>query len=222
MARRTRKPEFAVIGLGRFGASLALTLVKNGYTVLGIDRDRELVQGLADEITQTVALDATDEDALREVDIISYDTVVVAIGNDFESSVLATVTLKDLGVQNIVCKALDERQRSVLLKIGANSVVLPEHEAGQRLAYALTIPWTLGQLAVGADHSIIELSVPASLAGHTLREIDLFGRFGVNVLAVKRDEAPVVFPPPDFMLELEDMLVVIGPNDRQPALANLA
>jgi len=221
MAWKTRKPEFAVIGLGRFGASLALTLVKNGYTVLGIDRDRELVQSLADEITQTVALDATDEDALREVDITAYNTVVVAIGNDFESSVLATVTLKDLGVENIVCKALDERQRSVLLKIGATSVVLPEHEAGQRLAYALTMPLTLGQLAVGADHSIVELGAPESLAGRTLREADLFGRFGVNVLAIKRDAEPVIFPSPDFVLALEDMIVVIGPNDRQSALANL-
>lgn len=222
MARRTRKPEFAVIGLGRFGSSLALTLVRNGYVVLGIDRDRELVQSLADDITQTVALDATDEDALREVDITAYSTVVVAIGSDFESSVLTTVTLKDLGVENIVCKALDDRQRSVLLKVGADSVVLPEHEAGQRLAYTLTIPWTLGHLAVGADHSITELSAPPSLAGRTLREADLFGRFGFNVLAVKRDEAPVVFPSPDFVLELGDMLVVIGPNDRQSALSNLA
>ena len=157
MPKKAKKPEFAVIGLGRFGTSLALTLVENGYVVLGIDRNRELVQSLADEITMTVALDATDEDALREVDISAYDTVVVAIGDDFESSILTTVTLKDLGVRQIVCKAQDERQSSVLLKVGADRVVLPESEAGERLAYLLTVPLTLGQLAVGSDHSIMEL-----------------------------------------------------------------
>jgi trk system potassium uptake protein TrkA len=221
MVRRTPKPEFAVIGLGRFGTSLALTLVKNGYTVLGIDRDRELVQGLADEITQAVALDSTDEDALREVDITSFDTVVVAISGDFESNLMTTVSLKDLGVRRVICKALDERQRSILLKIGADSVVLPEHEAGQRLADTLTMPITLGQLAVGSDHSITELSAPVSLAGRTLREADLFGRFGVNVLAIKRDQEPVVCPSPEYVIALDDLLVVIGPNDRQQALMNL-
>lgn len=221
MPKKAKKPEFAVIGLGRFGTSLALTLVENGYVVLGIDRNRELVQSLADEITMTVALDATDEDALREVDISAYDTVVVAIGDDFESSILTTVTLKDLGVRQIVCKAQDERQSSVLLKVGADRVVLPESEAGERLAYLLTVPLTLGQLAVGSDHSIMELSAPASLAGRTLREVDLFGRFGVTVLAVKRDGAPTVFPPPDTTIAKDDLLVVIGPNDHTLNLANL-
>ena len=221
MTKRLSKPEFAVIGLGRFGGSLARTLAKNGYVVLGIDRNRQLVQSLADELTQAVALDATDEDALREVDITAYDTAVVAIGDNFESNVLATVTLKALGVRQVVCKAQDERQSSVLLKVGADRVVLPEFEAGERLAYLLTAPLTLGQLAIGADHSITELSAPVSLAGHTLREVDLFGRYGVNVLAIKHDEALIVFPSPDTRINPDDLLVVIGPNDRMPALANL-
>jgi len=221
MPKRAKKPEFAVIGLGRFGTSLALTLIENGYVVLGIDRNRELVQSLADEITMTVALDATDEDALREVDISAYDAVVVAIGDDFESSILTTVTLKDLGVRQIVCKAQDERQSSVLLKVGADRVVLPESEAGERLAYLLTMPLTLGQLPVGPDHSIMELSAPPSLNGLTLREADLFGRYGVTVLAVKRDGAPTVFPPPDTTIAEDDLLVVIGPNDLTLNLANL-
>ena len=222
MARRTRKPEFAVIGLGRFGSSLALTLVKNGYTVLGLDRDRELVQSLADDITQTVALDATDEDALREVDITAYSTVVVAIGNDFESSVLTTVTLKDLGVGNIVCKALDDRQRSVLLKVGADSVVLPEHEAGQRLAYTLTDTLDAGTSG-RRGRSQYHRAQRAPLVGgaHPAR-----GR-SVRTPGVQRARRETRrgahrVPAPEFVLELGDMLVVIGPNDRQSALANLA
>ena len=97
MARKPAKPEFAVIGLGRFGSSLALTLVAEGYTVLGIDRDRALVQRLADELTQTVSLDATDEDALHAVDITAFDTVVVAIGADFESNLMATAVVEEPG-----------------------------------------------------------------------------------------------------------------------------
>jgi trk system potassium uptake protein TrkA len=221
MARKTARLEYAVIGLGRFGSSLAHTLVKNGYTVLGIDCDRELVQSMADELTQVVALDATNEDALREVDIASFDTVVVAISSDFEASVMATVSLKEIGVRRIICKALDERQRSVLLKVGANQVVMPEIEAGQRLAYTLTMPLMFDQLAVGADHSIMEFAAPASLTGRTLRELDLFGRYGVNLMAIKRDGAPVVLPPPDTVIAQGDLLVVIGPNDRTMNLANL-
>jgi membrane protein DedA with SNARE-associated domain len=133
---------------------------------------------MSDELTQVVALDATDEDALREVDITSFDAVVVAMSTDFEASVLTTVSLKDIGVRRIICKALDDRQRSVLLKVGANQVVMPEHEAGQRLAYTLTMPLMLDQLAVGADHSITEFTAPASLAGRTLRDADFFGRYG--------------------------------------------
>lgn len=106
---RNHHHEFAVIGLGRFGASLALTLMQRGFNVLGIDRDPEIVQRLADQITQTVALDATGEDALRAVGIASFDTVVVAIGSNFESNLLATVALKAIGVKQVFCKALTER-----------------------------------------------------------------------------------------------------------------
>ncbi len=127
MARRNSKPDIAVIGLGRFGSSLALTLAASGCKVLGIDRDQTIVQHLADDLTQTVALDATDENALRAIDITAFDTVVVAIGADFESDLMATVALKSLGVRRVICKALTERQKSILLKVGADQVVLPEH-----------------------------------------------------------------------------------------------
>jgi trk system potassium uptake protein TrkA len=123
------RDEFAVIGLGRFGSSLARTLVSRGASVLGIDRSPEPVQELADELTQTVVLDATNEAALREVDIAVFSTVIVAIGSNFEANLLTTVALRELGVNNIICKALNLRQRDILLKVGANRVVLPEYEA---------------------------------------------------------------------------------------------
>jgi trk system potassium uptake protein TrkA len=204
--------EYAVIGLGRFGSSLALTLMERGHNVLGIDRSREIVQRLADQLTQVVALDSSDEDALRAVDILSFDTVVVAIGSDFESNLLTTVALKSLGVRNVVCKASTERQRSILLRVGADRVVLPEQEAGRRLAQVLTAPGILDQLELEPGYSITELQVPEALVGHTLAESDLRRRFGITVLVVKRKQSLVVSPPADYLLEKGDLLVVLGAN----------
>lgn len=222
MARRAGKPEFAVIGLGRFGSSLALALVAEGYTVLGIDRDQEIVQRLVDELTQTVALDATNEDALRAVDIMSFDTAVVAIGADFESNLMATVALKSLGVRRVVCKALTERQKAILLKVGADQVVLPEHEAGRRLARNLTAPLLLEQLPLGAGHTLSELRVPASFIGQNLRSIDLRARFGVTLLAVKRDRDLIISPPVDYRLASDDLLVAIGTDEQIARLSELS
>jgi trk system potassium uptake protein TrkA len=146
MARSDSSQEYAVIGLGQFGISVAQNLVRLGHTVLAIDRDRDLVQDWADELTQTVALDATDETALRAVGLDAFDTVVVAIGADFESSVMITMLLKELGVRRVVCKALSQRQRAVLERVGADQVVQPEYEAGLRLAQRLSAPDLIDRL----------------------------------------------------------------------------
>jgi trk system potassium uptake protein len=212
MSSSNGKPEFAVIGLGRFGSSLALTLLERGYSVLAIDRDREIVQQLSESIPQTVALDATDEDALADVGITSFDTVIVAIGTSFEANLLATSALKSLGVRHVICKATTKRQRTILLRIGADRVVLPEHEAGRRLAAELVSPTVVDQIALGQDHSVTELIVPRSLLGKTLQEADLRRRFNVAVLAIKRDDVLSISPPPQYIFQPEDVLVVIGEN----------
>ncbi len=221
MARRGPRPEFAVIGLGRFGRGVALTLVNRGFTVLGIDRDREVTQQLADELTQTVALDSTDEEALRAVDITSFDTVIVGIGTDFESSLLTTVALKSVGVRRVVCKALSERQQAILLKVGADQVILPEHEAGQRLAYMLTTPLMLDQLPLGAEHSIMELRPPVSYIGRSLRSLDERDQLRVAIVAHKRGDQVVIAPSLDTVLAADDVLVVIGPTDQVARFADL-
>jgi trk system potassium uptake protein TrkA len=186
MARRNGSQEFAVIGLGRFGSAVALNLIERGYTVLGIDRDPEIVQKLADRITQIVALDSTNEDALRAVDITSFETVVVAIGTHFENNLMTTVTLKSMGVNRVVCKAVSERQQQILLRVGADQVVLPEHEAGARLAWRLAEPRVLDHLDLGSGFSVAEVRVPNWLVGQSLMTSGLRKRFGINVLAIKR------------------------------------
>lgn len=218
--RRRDSGEYAVIGLGGFGASVARTLVNQGNTVLGIDENTAIVRHLADHLTQTVAMDATDEAALREIDIATFDTVIVAIGQEFEDSVLVTVALKELGVRRVVAKALTERQRTVLLRVGADRVVLPEQEAGQRLALELSEPGLLDLIAVGAHHQIVELPVPRSLVGQTLEAANL-RRFDATVLAVKRGEAMHVSPAADTVLGVDDVLIVLGTKAAVTRLCDL-
>lgn len=209
MPRSNHKSEFAVIGLGRFGSSLARTLMQRGAVVLGIDRSPELVQQMADELTQAVALDSTDEDALREIDIMSFKTVIVAIGTNFEANLLTTVAVRELGVPTVICKALNERQRQILLKVGANRVVLPEFDAGNRLAQELIIPGMIGQLELGPGYSLGELKTPQGVVGQQLGRSDLRG-LGMSVLVVKRGEQLIVSPAADFILQADDVLVVVG------------
>jgi trk system potassium uptake protein TrkA len=213
MARRHRATEYAVIGLGRFGSSLALTLTELGYTVLGIDRDRELMQRLSDQLAQTIALDSTDENALRQADITSFDTVVVAIGTNFEANLMTTVALKALGVRTVIAKALNERQRAILLKVGADRVILPEYEAGRRLAQELASTGSIDQLDLGPGHSVVEMNAPRPMAGRSLQQIDLRRRFNVTVLVVKRGDALTVSPAGAFVVREGDVLIVVGAND---------
>lgn len=221
MPRRKRELDVAVIGLGRFGSSLALTLTAHGYTVLGIDRDPQLVQDISGEIAHAAALDATDEAALREVEITAFDTVVVAIGSNFESNLLATVALKHLGIRQIISKALSGRQREILLKVGADRVVQPEQDAGRRLAEELMAPAMLERLPLGPAHGIAELYVPRSLSNQSLAQLRLRERYGVTVLVVKREAQLLVSPSGDTVLQRGDLLVVLGSNEEILALGNL-
>jgi trk system potassium uptake protein len=209
MARKAA--DYVVIGLGRFGSSVALGLMQLSQSVLGIDSDRELVQELSDNLTQTIALDATDEDALRSIGIDEFDTAIVGIGQDFESNILITVLLKELGLRVVICKALNQRQKDILLRVGADQVVLPEQEAGQRLSRQLQMPLVLDQLELEPGVSVTELRCPNGMAGHTLGELDLEQRFGISVLAIKGQRTRIS-PSPDEILGAGDILVVLSPD----------
>lgn len=219
--RRRRQAEYAIIGLGRFGASLANALMESGNNVLGIDNDPQLVQRISDEITHAAILDATDEEALREIDITSFDTVIVAIGADFESNLLTTVALKSLGVRHVISKAVTRRQRDILLRVGADRVVQPEFDAGRRLAEELMAPTVLERVHLGPNFSVIELQTPGTLSQQTLAQLDLRARLGVTVLVIKRDDQLIVSPPADTVLLDGDLLLVLGENDALQAFCNL-
>ncbi|MBT9586538.1 TrkA family potassium uptake protein [bacterium] len=198
--------------MGRFGQSLAQKLLELGHTVLAVDSDAHLVQELSDQIPDIVVLNATEESALREVGAEYFGTAVVAIGDDFESNILVTALLKDLGIPQVWCKALSHRQRQILIKVGADKVVLPEHEAGIRLATELSNAGrVLERLELQAGVSVSEVACPAGLLGRSLAQLDLRRALGLTVVAIKGGRS-LSLPAPDEVLLGGDRLVVIG-ND---------
>lgn len=211
--RNTKDREFAVIGLGRFGRSVVRTLMDRGHSVLGIDRDAEAAQYMSKDGAQIAILDSTDEDALRSIDIASFDTVVVAIGTDFESNLITTVALKALGVRRVISKALSRRQKEILLRVGADEVVQPEADAGHRLAIEITAPNMLDQIPLGDSHSILELRVPLMMVGKSLADLDFRNKYDANIVAVRHEDAVTVSPQSNFVLSASDVIVVIGRTD---------
>jgi trk system potassium uptake protein len=210
MGRKDLVLEYAVIGLGRFGSSVARDLTRRGATVLGIDRDAELVQRYAEDITETAILDSTDESAMREIDVMSYKTVVVAIGNNFEANLITVSILKQFGIPNVIAKAQTKRQRDILLRMGANKVILPEYEAGQYLAHELMHPGVIDQFDLGPGYTVSEMNIPLSWAGKSLSDISLRAKYGATALVIKRDNDVNVVPPPGFVLEASDIMVIVG------------
>jgi trk system potassium uptake protein TrkA len=205
--------EFAVIGLGRFGIGVALGLVQAGCTVVGIDEDQGLVQELADQLTDVVRADASDENTLRLIGISDFDGVVVAIG-DLESSLLATLALKHLNVRYIVAKALNRRQAEILLKIGAHEVVLPEQEAGDRLAARLIAPEISQVLREQTGVAAGERLVPEGWVGQTLSQLGIRRKHSVLVIAIRRGTELIVAPGAEDRFEVGDRLVAVGTDDR--------
>ncbi|HEX6287854.1 MAG TPA: TrkA family potassium uptake protein [Herpetosiphonaceae bacterium] len=205
--------EFAVIGLGRFGTGVALGLAEAGCTVVGVDADQEIVQELADQLTDVVRADACDDQALRLLGISDFDGVVVAIG-DLESSLLATLALKHLNVRHIVAKALTRRQAEILLKIGADEVVLPEQEAGERLAAHLLAPGISQVIRDQTGVSAGERLVHDAWVGQTIGQLDIRRKHGTLVIAIRRGTDLVVAPGADDRLEFGDHLIVVGTDER--------
>lgn len=203
-----------MIGLGRFGRAVASNLHKQGYDVLCIDSDEARVaQILADQIaTHARQLDSTQPAALKEAGVFEQDTVIVAIGNFVQESIITTMNLKEGGVPHIVAKASSEIHVKLLKKIGADHVVFPEHEMGCMLARSLTKPGILDRFDLDPENSIVEVIVPDQFDGKTISELKLRSSYGLNVLAVSQDGKFEINPSPGKRLEKGAAIVVIGSN----------
>lgn len=207
--------SFLIIGLGRFGAAVARELSLLGQEVLALDEDADNVQRIADDVTQAIVGDARDEAVLRSVGARNFDCCVVAVATDMEASVLITAILKDLGAKHVVAKAQSPVHARVLERIGADRVVLPESEMGQRLAQRLSRTNVVDFIGVSDDFSIVELHPPKAWVGHSLGELNIRAKFLINVLAIRHGAGGHVdvTPAVDQIIQADDMLIVIGTNE---------
>ena len=213
--------SYIVIGLGKFGSQAAKRLYELGCEVLAIDRNSELVQPIANQVTQAVVADARDKEVLRALGAKDFECAIVAIGDDLADSVLATMNLKELGVPYIVCKASDETHRQVLLKLGADRVVIPEQEHADRLAKNLSSPNVLDYIELSDEYGIIEIPAPKDWQGKSLKELNVHAKLGVNIIAVEKGRKINVSPPADYRIEKEDVMVVLGDTAALDAVQKL-
>jgi trk system potassium uptake protein TrkA len=205
--------QFAVIGLGRFGSSVATSLYRQGYDVMAVDSDEEQIQKFADEVTHVIQADSTDENALKALGIRNFDVVVVAIGEDIQANVMTTLLLKELGVPYVVAKAKNGIHGRMLEKVGADKVVYPERDMGTRVAHNIISPNVLDYIELSPNLSLVEVTAPKELINQTLLAANLRPRFGINVVAIKRGSHLNVSPRADDVIHAGDVLVVIGANE---------
>ena len=209
-----------VIGLGRFGTSMARTLETLGSEVLGVDSRPDRVADLRDELTHVAEADTTDVRALEQLGAADFDRAVVAIGGAMESSILTTAALVDLGIGDIWAKAMTEQHARILELVGAHHVVFPEAQMGERVAH-LVAGRMLDFLPLDAGFALVEATAPESMTGRTLGEIGVRAKYGVTVVCVKPVGGRFTYATPDTVLGPGDLIVVAGETDDAEAFAAL-
>nr|MDH3176674.1 TrkA family potassium uptake protein [Bacillus pumilus] len=204
------KKEYAVIGLGRFGGSICKALSEEGLEVMAMDMNEDRVNEYAKIASHAVIGDSTDENVLKNLGIRNFDHVIVAIGENIQASILTTIMLKELGVKMVTVKAQNDYHEKVLNKIGADRIVHPERDMGRRIAHKIISNNVLDYLELSDEYSLIEIVANSRLAGHSLLDLDIRARYGINIVAIKRGKEVIVSPPADEMIQKEDILIVIG------------
>jgi trk system potassium uptake protein TrkA len=202
-----------VIGLGRFGSSVAVSLVRLGHEVLAIDNDGTTVQKFADDLTHAVRADATDEDALRQLGVADFRRAVVGMGSSVEASVLTVLTLVELGVQEVWAKAISKKHGQILHRVGAAHVVYPETAMGERVAHMVTGSM-IDYIEFEDGFAIARTKAPRESLDRTLGESKLRGKYGVTVVGVKRRHEDFTYARPETSIVKGDELIVSGPTDK--------
>lgn len=205
--------QFLVIGLGRFGGAVATHLYEMGHEVVAIDNRADHVERLLNRVTHALIVNAADERGLRTLGVSEFDAVIVAIGADMQSNILATMNAKSLGAKLVISKAVDEKMGRVLEKIGADVVVTPENDMGIELARRIGAPQNQPFFVLDSQHSVIEMDSCGRLVGR-LDELALGKKFGVQVLAIEQKGHLLVTPPADTEIGPNDKLVLLGHNHR--------
>ena len=204
------KKQFAVIGLGRFGSSICKELYRMGHEVLIIDNKEERINEYTSYSTHAVIADATDEKMFQNLGIRNFDHVIVAIGDNIQSSILCTLLLKEVGVKNVWTKAQNDYHHKVLEKIGADRIIHPEKDMGIRIAQHLVSEKIIDYIELSEDYSIVELIATEKVCDKSLIDLDVRAKYGCTILAIKRGEDVNVSPFPQDLIYKNDILIVIG------------
>lgn len=202
--------QFIIIGIGKFGESIATNLYKMGHDVLAVDIDEERVQYIANKVTHAVQADATEEGTLEALGVKHFDGAVVTIGESVQASILIIMLCKELGIRHVLAKAQNELHAKVLYKIGADRVVFPERDMGLRVAHSLVSTSFLDYIELTPDYSIVELKAAKDWKGKSLKDLNVRAEYGINIMAIKQDDKVVVSPAADDTIQRDDVLVVIG------------
>ncbi len=218
--------QFCVIGLGRFGRSVAIALAESGHEVLAIDRNESRVSEIEEQVSQALIMDSTNDKALKTIGVQDFDWVIVAISSDIESSILTTLLVKELGAKKVLSKAGSDVHARILKKIGADRVVFHEREMGQKIAESLVSPRIFDIIELSKDYAIVEIVAPNFLEGKTIRESGVRSKYGIYIIAIKRkipemspdgkieyEEEIMVAPDPDEEILKGDVLVVLGSTE---------
>lgn len=216
------KKQFAVIGIGRFGSSVAKALYALGHDVLAVDKSQERIQEIADCVTHAVQADATDEETLKSLGIRNFDAVVVSIGDDIQSSILIALLCKELGVKFVIGKAQNDLHAKVLYKIGVDKVIFPERDMGVKIAHHLASTNILDYVELASDYSLVEITAIPEWIGKSLKQINMRVVYGLNIVAIKRGDDVLVSPKGEDVIYEGDVLVAIGRNDHIKMLEDKA
>jgi trk system potassium uptake protein len=210
------KKQYVVIGLGRFGVSIATTLHNMGHDVLAIDQDEKIITNISSQLTRVVQADATNEKVLRELGVTDFDGAILAIGSALESSVLSALVLKKLGVRYLIARANDQLHGSILERIGVDYVVYPERETGIRTAHGITLRDATDYMLVVHGYGIAKVPALPYLVGETLSDIGFGpkGKSEVAALMIQRKNEVIVTPEPGEMIKAGDVLVLAGEDDK--------
>jgi trk system potassium uptake protein TrkA len=214
---------FVVIGMGQFGRQVAISLAEAGQEVLVVDTDMARVEEIKEIVARAVRADAAHEETMKALGVGEVAVAIVALGEEsFEAEVLAVGVLKQLGVPRVVARATNRQRGRILALVGADQVVYPEVEAAERMARTLASPGVMEEVCLPSGHALVEVKLPARLAGMSLAETQLRAKYGLNVLAVRRPgggrgDERVLEPHPEQALEAGDVLVLAGERDKVEA-----
>lgn len=207
-----KNKHFVIIGLGRFGTSIATTLYNLGQHVLAIDINEDRIQEIADNVTHAIQLDATDENVLKTLGLRNFDVAIVTIGTNIQASTMVTLLVKEMGVKYIVGKATSDLHAKILYKIGADRVILPEQDMGIRVAHHLVSSNILDYIELPSDYSMIELEPLDEWLNKSIRDIEIRCKYGINIVAIKNDKSIDVSPSANYIIKRTDILVALGSN----------